>query len=274
MNMVQDGHQSKSETKTPIGKHVCVDYSGGTFGDFLRYLISLHDGFEKFEKYGWKENLPHHPELLQQFPNFPLHPNKKIDLIKTHSGVFFQKPIKQLGFENANTIDKFNSEFDRLMPNNKKYRQVYKTLSEVNKNAGKSHSFANATWLEDGSIIDGVPFKWNYHDYNTVRQTDHKIIFVSLSPFSKYKDIYLDRHKKWDDLYGREYNTKKHLEVWTKNYLNNIFPKHELNYEIEINELLDGHEDTYIDLCKFIDVKPLDNWRDYIDEFQRHIFPK
>ena len=29
--------------------HVCVDYTSGTFGDFLRYLISLHDGFEKFD---------------------------------------------------------------------------------------------------------------------------------------------------------------------------------------------------------------------------------
>ena len=56
--------------------------------------------------------------------------------------------------------------------------------------------------------------------------------------------------------------------------MKNDFPKHELNYVLEINELLDGHEDVYLDLVKFIDVKPLDNWRDYIDQFQRHIFPK
>jgi len=238
--------------------HVCVDYGGGSFGDFLRYLISLHDGFEKFgdtgEWFGWRESLPHHKKCL--FTNFHLEPHKKINFTK------------------ANTIDKFNSEFDRLMPNNKNYRQVYKTLSEVNKPAGKSHSFVNASWLEDGSIIDGVPFKWDYHDYNIVRQTDHKIIFISLSPFSKYKDIYLYRHAKWDELYERDSNTKKHIEVWTRNYIRNNFPKHELNYELEINELLDGHEDVYLDLCKFIDVKPLDKWRDYIDDFQKHIFPK
>jgi len=36
-----------------IGKHVLVDYAAGTFGDFLRYLISLHDGFERFKDTGF-----------------------------------------------------------------------------------------------------------------------------------------------------------------------------------------------------------------------------
>ena len=46
MSMVQDGHQLQSEIKTPTGSHVLVDYSAGTYGDFLRYFISQHDGFE------------------------------------------------------------------------------------------------------------------------------------------------------------------------------------------------------------------------------------
>ena len=44
MIMVQDGHPL-SETKTPIGNHVCVDYSSGSFGDLLRCFISLHNQF-------------------------------------------------------------------------------------------------------------------------------------------------------------------------------------------------------------------------------------
>lgn len=248
-----------------IGKHVCVDYSSGSFGDWLRYLMSLHDGFEKFTEYAWKSTLEYQEKLMvshfrkedYQIPSFPLHPDKKIDFVK------------------ANTIDKFYSEFDRLMPKNKEYRQAYKPfISKKNKNAGMSHSFVGATWLEENAIIDGVPFKWDYHDYNIVRQTDHKIVFITLNPFSKYKDVYLYRHEVWDDYYGRNYNTQKHLECWTRNYMKNDFPKHKLNYTLEINELLDGHENVYLDLVKFIDVKPLDNWRDYIDEFQRHIFQK
>ena len=154
----------------------------------------------------WKTTLEYQETLMvpnfrkedYQIPNYPLYPNKKIDFVK------------------ANTIDKFYDELDRLMPNNKKYRQVYKTLSQVNKDAGMSHSFVGATWLEEDAIIDGVPFKWNYYDYDIIRQTDHKIIFITLSPFSKYKDTYLYRHEVWDDYYGRNSNTQKHLECWTR----------------------------------------------------------
>ena len=47
-----------------IGKHVCVDYSSGSFGDWLRYLISLHDGFEKFTEYAWKSTLEYQEKLM------------------------------------------------------------------------------------------------------------------------------------------------------------------------------------------------------------------
>ena len=40
-----------------IGKHILVDYTAGIFGDFLRYLISLHDGFERFKDTGFKTTL-------------------------------------------------------------------------------------------------------------------------------------------------------------------------------------------------------------------------
>ena len=56
--------------------------------------------------------------------------------------------------------------------------------------------------------------------------------------------------------------------------MKNDSPQHPLNYELEINELLSGNKNAYEDLCKFIDVKPLDNWKDYVDEFDRQIFQK
>ena len=43
-------------------RHVCVSYSAQTFGDWLRYFIALHDGFERFkleENYG-NYDLPSH----------------------------------------------------------------------------------------------------------------------------------------------------------------------------------------------------------------------
>ena len=72
------------------------------------------------------------------FTKVSCHPNKKIDFIK------------------ANTIDKFNSEFDRLMPNNKDHRQVYKIMSIINDGSGLSHSCVGVTWLTEGAVINGI----------------------------------------------------------------------------------------------------------------------
>ena len=232
--------------------HVCVDYTSGTFGDFLRYLISLHDGFEKFDDVDFTIEDPQNSGAI--FPKVACYPNKRINFLK------------------ANTIDKFYSEFNKLMPNNKEYRQVYKVMSLIN---NAHHSCAGVTWLTEGAVIDGVPFKWNYDDYNVIRQTDHKIIFVMLSPFSKYRDLFLERHKIWHEFQGRGDNKKMHLDSWTKNYMNhNYYPKHELNYEIEINNLLDKDDETYYSLVKFLNVKPLDNWKDYVNTFDRLVLSK
>ena len=229
-----------------IGKHVCVDYPQGTFGDWLRYLISEHEGFEKFEEHGWKERTCNFREQDYLFPNFPLHPNKKID------------------FEKVTNYEKFQTEFKELMPNHEKSRQVYKTLSH--KNMPLSHSLVGLTFLEN---------EWDFTDYNTLRKSDHIFIMVTLNPFiEKYADVYLERNKSLDKLYERVDNSKVHHEVWKRNYMKNNSPQHPLNYELEINELLSGSKNAYEDLCKFIDVKPLDNWKDYVDEFDRQIFQK
>ena len=52
------------------------------------------------------------------------------------------------------------------------------------------------------------------------------------------------------------------------------YPKHKLNYVFEINELLDKNEDAYLDLINFINVKPIDNWKAYVDEFNGLLFSK
>ena len=44
-----------------------------------------------------------------------------------------------------------------------------------------------------------------------------------------------------------------------------------LNLELDVDEILDLNEDAYIELCKFIKVKPLMNWRDYINEYKDYV---
>ena len=50
-----------------------------------------------------------------------------------------------------------------------------------------------------------------------------------------------------------------------------LSPKHKLNYELEINDLLDYDDTTYDNLIKFLDVKPLDNWKEYIEEYKHEV---
>lgn len=251
MIMVQDGRQL-SETKTRTGSHVLVDYCGASGGDFLRYFISLHEGFEKITwNKEWQEHIP--------FPNVNCEPKKKIDF----------KFIKN--FEN---LDEFNLQFKKEMPNEHKYRQCYKLKCykayppEANKNYG--HSTVGTTHFEDDAIIFDRVFKWDYSDYEFVRQTNHKIVFNVMNPFSKYKDFYLKRHALWSG--NREdYDSSIHEACWKRNYLKDNYPKHKLNYELEINDLLDYDDTTYDNLIKFLDVKPLDNWKEYIEEYKHEV---
>lgn len=227
-----------------IGKHICVDYCSGTFGDWLRYFISQHEGFEKFEEYGWQKKTDNFREFDFIFPNFPLYPNKKID------------------FKNATNFEEFQLEFEKLMPNHNEFRQVYKTTSHKSTNANQ-HSCVGVTWFEG---------EWDYTEYHTLRKSDHKFIIVTLNPFvEKYANVYLKRNSILDVHFKRGDNNKVHHEVWKRNYMRNDFPQHPLNYELEINDLLNGNKNTYKDLCKFIEMKPLDNWKDYIDEFDKEL---
>tara|TARA_B100000900_G_scaffold100748_1_gene83405 strand:- start:3168 stop:3959 length:792 start_codon:yes stop_codon:yes gene_type:complete len=263
MSMVQDGHQLQSEIKTPTGNHVLVDYSAGTYGDFLRYFISQHDTFEPFtldvQATGTKSHVRN-----RNFPIYHIPSNTLID------------------FFNIKNLKDFVKKFKIAYPNCNKYRQCYKVTSyhsqfkkiiKENKDSIHFHSVVGATWLEDGAIVDNKVFKWDYSDYEIIRQTDHKIIFVILSPFSKYKDHYLNRHIIWSS-HKPEYDSDTHEACWKRNYIKNDYPIHELNYEIEINNLLDKDDETYYNLIKFLDVKPIDNWKDYVDTFDRHVLSK
>ena len=256
MSMVQDGHQLQSEIKTPTGNHVLVDYSAGTYGDFLRYFISLHDGFEPI--------------------------NLDVNATGGKTDTF---PIyyiaKKIDFLNIKNIKDFIKEFKETYPNCNKYRQCYKPVSyqphfqleKEKKDTIHFHSVVSATWLEDGAIVDNKVFKWDYSDYEVIRQTDHKIIFLILSPFSKYKDHYLNRHRIWSS-HKKGFDNSIHETCWKKNYIENNYPKHELNYQLEINNLLDKDDETYYSLTKFLNVKPIDNWKDYVNAFDRHVLSK
>lgn len=275
MIMEQDGRQL-SETKTQTGRHVLVDYCGASGGDFLRYFISLHEGFQKIT---WNK------KVYDYWKNKNLLKLKPTPSLITHPSVF-NIPFHNVKCEPENkiyfsklkeyTLENFYLHFKESMPNEDKYRQCYKIMtykdgdSQATIPATYGHSCVGATYLADGDIIRGKPFKWDFSEYELLRQTNHKIIFVIVNPFSKYKDFYLKRHKLWAGN-NVDYNEKVHEATWKKNYLNKKYPKHELNYELEIYDLFDKDDKTYYDMIKFLNVNPINDWKNYIEEYKQFV---
>ena len=229
-----------------IGKHVYVDYTAGAFGDWLRYFIAEHDGFEKFREYG-KEgmyiNYVGHINFV--IPHYPLEPEKMIH------------------FTHIETGDDLIEEFKKQAPNHNKYRQVWKS-GDTPKLVGQALSLVGTDWTKEEDI--------NLHYYNIVRKNlDHLMIFVTLNPFSKYEKPYMLRYRDVIEKTKKENLEHLHKKTWIYNFLNKEYPKHELNFELEINELFEYNEELYIKLTEFLNVKPLPNWKDYIDEFNDRI---
>lgn len=242
--------------------HVCVDYPAGAYGDLLRCFISEHDGFEQ------------------------------IKYVTSGSGGLVSavtpEPNIKVSFLDVKNVEDYNLSFKKEYPNENQYRQCYKIKSVIPTNNKHGHSTVNVTWLENN--------KWDYSEYEILRQTNHKIIFVVLSPYSSYRDLYLSRHITWNaalnvklelskegelknhkvEVFNTDLESIKkaeaHLKTWEKNYLTFEYPKHPLNHELEINNLLDKDDKTYYNLTKFIDVKPLDNWKDCLQRLKDTIF--
>lgn len=180
------------------------------------------------------ERFAEHRNYGNIFPLIQLYPGKCMEL---------WKPLQE--------------QLDKLNP---KHRHVYKILSKQT-NLGidtREHSTLGVQWARSNYI----------NDYNKLRGTNDYIIFLKLNPMSKYKDTYLERHQVWSN---RKANSDIHLKEWTWQYFNREYPQHKLNLELDVDEILDLNEDAYIELCKFIKVKPLMNWRDYINEYKDYV---
>ena len=65
------------------------------------------------------------------------------------------------------------------------------------------------------------------------------------------------------DTLGDEKIHRECFEDWWKIE----YPKHKDNMPVEINKLWEGDEDYYVDMCKFLEMKPLNNWKEHIIEF-------
>ena len=216
---------------------VFVSYYSGQFGDWLRYFIAEHDGFEKFTGVNNKID-------QRQMGYYS-------DTMKVFNLGNLTKDSKLLNIEKMNTIDELNSQIQKH-----NLRQVYKL-----KNQGMSHSIA----YNPESYGNDHSQQWKY--YNVIRQSNMQILFVKLNPLSELFETYVKRkilHTKANIL------TEEKLRYsCSMDYIHNSYPQHELNHEVEINNLAEYDEEEYEKLTTFLKVSPRKNWKSYAKELDK-----
>ena len=219
---------------------VLVSYWSGTFGDWLRYFIAEHDGFAKFTGVTTKiikgRNDP-------EYPNFSFHCNKILEL------------------EPEDTVEELKSQLRKREEISGKERQVYKSfLRQIHEPKGKTHSLL---WNPENYYNDHYDLRY----YNIIRETDIRIVFVNLNPLSELFDSFVRR--KIDHTPNNIMSEEELRDSFYRSYIHNKYPKHKYNHVVEINELAEYNQAEYLNLCYFLDMKPLDNWKYYIEQLEK-----
>jgi len=105
-------------------------------------------------------------------------------------------------------------------------------------------------------------------EYDIIHSLGHKVIWTNLEVLSTWGVFLLKRtellYSHWNIPYAKEHYAEYYRKP--KNY-----PKHYLNHIVQIDELLDYSEDEYNKLIKFLDCKPMDNWKELITEYRNWI---
>tara|TARA_Y100000356_G_scaffold134512_1_gene144042 strand:- start:48 stop:704 length:657 start_codon:yes stop_codon:yes gene_type:complete len=117
----------------------------------------------------------------------------------------------------------------------------------------------NVRYLNTNHSIMDTPY------YDVINSLGHKVIFVKLDVLSDAGDIYLQRckmatgmvtaDKKWHVDQARATNERE-------------YPKNKLTHELQVDKLIDCDDNEYHNLIKFVDTKPLENWKKIVIEYR------
>ena len=228
--------------------NVLVSYFPCEFGDWLRYLIAEHEGFEKLTAV---TKLDHN--------NMPV--------FNITSSVPFQLRHNKFMFLDVKKTSNVNDLYSQM--NTSGLRQVFKPAITENENSQDYeyvhyHKHKSHSLLYDPEQY-GMENTTKYYD--AVRQTDMSIIFVKLNPLSELFETYIKRktiHSQQNVLSEEQLRYS-----CQKSYIHNQYPKHEHNHVVEINNLADNDEEEYEKLITFLKVKPLKNWKSYAKQLEK-----
>jgi len=165
-----------------------------------------------------------------------------------------------------------------LQPKNKQWG-MHRLLIEPNKNikltetynknsflklfeekcpSSSTHVYKIKTSKENTHNILGTP------EYDIIHSLGHKVIFTKLELLSDWGLLLLKRL----ELLSKVLDEKFDKEWWIKFYQKKRdYPKHHLNHELQIDKLLDYNEDEYNKLVKFLDCKPIDDWKEIVKKY-------
>lgn len=227
--------------------NVLVSYFPCEFGDWLRYLIAEHEGFEKLDVVTRLD--------VDNMPVFGVTSSVKE---RRHNKFMF------LDVKKTSTVKDLYSQM-----NTSGLRQVLKPAITENENS-TNYEYVNYHKNKSHSLLYdpeqyGMENTTKYYD--AVRQTNMSIIFVKLNPLSELFETYVKRKT----VYSKHNVLSEEALRYScqKSYIHNQYPKHEHNHVVEINNLADEDEEEYSKLITFLKVKPLSNWKSYAKELEK-----
>ena len=214
--------------------NMCVSYNAGEFGDFIRYFCGLHTGQVKKEQIYFE---------MQQ---------RMSDYLKMH--LIMLNPYKNIQIDKKVDKEEFVKLFESKCP--PPATHIYKVRLRA-----RDARFKNYHDQYTHNIL-GTP------EYDIMHSLGHKVIWTNLEVLSAWGVFLLNRkellYSHWNMPFDREWYTEYYRKP--KNY-----PKHYLNHIVQIDELLDYNEDEYNKLIKFLDCKPMDDWKELITEYRNWI---
>jgi len=147
--------------------------------------------------------------------------------------------------------------YKNIQINKKLNKEEFKKLFEEKCPPSETHIYKVSLYRKTNNIL-------NAPEYNIINSLGHKVIWTNLEVLSNWGVFFFKRkellYKHWQKPFDKEWWAKYYQKK--KNY-----PKHYLNHELQIDELLDYNEDEYDKLIKFLDCKPMDNWKDLVKEY-------
>ena len=222
-----------------------VSYTPRMYGDFIVHLINSHKSFPQSKvKYMPKGTGNFKFPYITPYPRDELFSFQFEDIEQNLESCL----NKAKEVYNLHTYEK--KQFEDGNVQNKNFTKIaFKTRTDGNEAEG--HSIWGWPWKTMQSSLFYFSLRSCCPNLN--------IVFVTLK----------NNNTKYTDLYWKRLDIVSDYNL--NDFLNIEYPKHELNYVTYIDKILDYDEKSYVELCNFIKETPLNNWKERVKIYKKHL---